>query len=206
MRKIILILIFIVTQTFIIGQNYNTAIGIKLSPGIATYYIKDIDINLSRFSTNAGIEVTQRIYKDKLFIETGLCIFDRGFKENKHIIDDYGVDWGLRKRKEFYYYLNLPISLKFKYKGFFVGTGPNINYNIANRTSCKLDGEQMVSTDNSDESVPFLFGGQFFLGYELKLSNKFIISSDGYFNSTFKGPLINYGLDIGLKYILSNKK
>ena len=122
MRKTILILIFLTTQFYILGQNYNTTLGIKLSPGIATIYNSVLkQSNYCRFSTTFGLEVKQRLFKDKLYLESGLNLIDRGIKIHAHLTDQYGNDLGISKAKAINYYLLLPISLTFQYKGFFVG-------------------------------------------------------------------------------------
>jgi len=204
MKKTILTLTFLVTQIFIFGQNYNTTLGIKLSPGIATFYNSGLhNDNSYRFSTTAGLEIIQRIYKDKLYIETGLQLFDRGSGHRLNAMDEYGNELGLMKSKEIDYYLTLPISLLFKSKGIFIGAGPNINYYLTRRFV--LDGK-LISTERSFGQDNYIFGAQFFLGYEMKLSDNFLISFDGYVNPTFKAQYLNYGIDIGLKYILINQK
>lgn len=204
MKKTSLTFILLATQTLIFGQIYNTTIGIKLSPGMATYY--NLMFNRSeafRFSTTAGIEIKQRIFKDKLYIESGLNFFDRGSKAKIQISDQNGNDLGISKSSEFDYYLTLPISLIFMYKGFFFGTGPNINYYLTRRFV--VDGK-LISTGRTNWQENFIYGAQFFSGYELKLPKRFLISFNGFVNPTFKVHYINYGLDIGLKYTLSKQK
>jgi hypothetical protein len=206
MRKSILISLFFAIQIFIYGQNYNTAIGIKLSPGIATLNpgLVTNTFDYSRFSTSGGLVITQRIFKDKLFLESGLHFVDRGDKHHEYIINSAGLiagDKGIYRKHDFY--LCLPISLIFNYKGFFIGAGPNINYFLVGETISKY--EQTITYKESYYG-DFILGGQFFLGYEIKLCNKFLMSFDGFLDHPFTGHYLNYGIDVGFKYSLHKKR
>jgi hypothetical protein len=204
MKKIILTLTLIATQILLFGQDSITTIGIKINSGVASIYNSlDKNINFSRFSTNAGLEIRHGLFKNKIFIESGLNFIDRGYKVNQQTIDINGNNIELMKSKEIEYYLSLPIIVSYKFKGIFIGAGPNINYFLARRFI--VDGK-LISADSSYQKNTIIFGGQCFLGYEMGLSDNLLISFDGYVNLTFKVHFINYGLGIGLKYILIKHK
>lgn len=201
MKKTILILIFTAFQLLIYGQEYNTTLGIKLGPGITTLYSPIIqDIHYTRFSAFAGIEVRQRIFKDKLYIETGLNLIDRGYKLNPvTLTDETGRTMEIGKSSSHLIYLSLPVSLMFKFKGFFIGAGPNLNYLAAYRLY--YNGELLNSKRGSLDYY-FDYGAQLYLGYEFILTNRLLLSLDGYGNAIFRSHLMNYGFGIGLKYVL----
>jgi len=193
----------IVIQTLLFGQDYNTTIGIKLNPGVATIYNtigKNVDY--ARFSTSGGFELRQRIIKDMFYLETGVYFFDRGYRNKANYTDDLG-NLGGKAGQEIEYYLNVPISLTFNYKGLYIGAGPNINYYLARRFI--YDGE-LISTDKSYQSEDIIFGGQLFVGYEFNLSDKLLLAFDGFVNPTFKVNFLNCGLGIGLKYVLTKSE
>ncbi|MEI6852892.1 MAG: hypothetical protein WCL06_08620, partial [Bacteroidota bacterium] len=82
MKKIILALFINSIAISLTAQNYNTTIGIKLMPGISSVYHRPAGLGyLGSFSMNGGIVVGQRIFKDMLFIETGLFYFEKGISD-----------------------------------------------------------------------------------------------------------------------------
>jgi hypothetical protein len=200
MKKVLLILTFLATRVLLFGQDSCTTIGIIMNPGIATIYNPLVkNLNYSRFSTSAGLEIKHSLYKNKIYIESRLDFIDRGFKVNQHIFDIYGNDLGLVKSKEIEYYLSLPIIVSYKFKGIIIGVGPYINYYLARRY---IVNGKLISTDKNYQHKNILFGVQCYLGYEMRLSNNLLLSFDGYVNPTFSIDFINYGLGIGLKYVL----
>jgi len=204
MKKIILTLTFIAIRILLYGQDSTTTIGVNISPGVASVYNSKIkNVNFSRFSTSAGLEIKHGLYKNKIFIESGLNFIDRGYKINEQSIDINGNNFGFMNTKEIEYYLSLPITMSYKLKGLFIGAGPNINCFLARRFI--VDGK-LISTDSSYQRNKIIFGAQFLLGYEMRLSHNLLISFDGYANLTFKVNFINYGLGIGIKYILIKSK
>ncbi|MEI6853019.1 MAG: hypothetical protein WCL06_09255, partial [Bacteroidota bacterium] len=119
------------------------------------------------------------------------------------VTDEYGNPTGTLRFKEMNYFLSLPVSLIYKFKGFYVGAGLNINYYLTRRFV--VDGK-LITTEKISDLDNITFGAQFSLGYELKLPKQFLMTFDAYANPTFKYRYLNYGIGVGLKYIICKPK
>ena len=188
--------------SLIYGQNNSTTIGFKFNPGIATIYKPLVkDIKYARFSTNGGIEIRQGIFKEMLFVESGVHLLDRGYSITGNYTDISGNNLGKITSKEIEYFISIPITFIYKQNGIYFGAGPNINYYLARKFV--ING-QVISRD---KSYPYLtnniiYGFQILAGYEFELNEKLLVDFDSYINPTFKYKYMNFGLGIGLKYSL----
>jgi hypothetical protein len=199
MKKNIFILHLLMISTCLSAQNYNSSIGIKYNPGIATLYNPFIKgMSYYRFSQSGGIELS-RLISDKFYLETGLFLYDRGYKVDQHYTDNNGNYIGINTSIETQYYLTLPFNLKYKQNGFYFGAGPNINYYLARRFYYNGD---LISKQKVPQSDNIIFGAQAFLGYEMKLSARYLLTVDAFINPTLEPRFMNYGLGVGVRYIL----
>jgi hypothetical protein len=203
MKNTITTLAFLFLCSLIIGQDYHTTIGIKLNPGIATIYKPIVrNISYARFSACAGIEVRQRVFQDKFYLESGVYLLDKGFAISTYYNDVLNNKQVAQSSREMEYYVSLPISFIFKHNGIYFGAGPNINYYLARNFF--LNGK-LISKDKSYQPNDIVFGIQALTGYELKLSKKMFLAFEGYISPTLKVKYLNYGLGFGIKYALTKK-
>ncbi|MBT3421211.1 MAG: outer membrane beta-barrel protein [Bacteroidetes bacterium] len=211
MKKASFFFVLIVFQTLAFGQDYKTAVGIKLNPGIATYFFS---ADHSRFALSGGFEVNQKIINDHFFIEMGLQVLDRGGKITANFEDEYGNFLGEKTQRIHTYYLSSPFSIGYAYQRFYISSGLNFNFELGVVKNLEgatiIDSFLLISHPIINESL-IQFGWQIAFGYKFPVSDYLFITIDSYLNKDYKNKSFwgdinyygdNYGIGIGLKYIL----
>ncbi len=201
MKRNILTIAIITLASFLIAQETNTTIGIKLYPGFSTVTDAGISEITPIFSFSGGIELKQRLVKDLIYLETGLYRFDRGYEISISTTDQNGQFIGVVPSTEHNYYLMIPLLAHFKLKQFYVAGGIHFNYYLSRKYF--FDGE-LISEEKNSFLKEFPIGLQFNGGYEFPVNDKISVSTELFFNQVFKEKVINYGVGVGLKYALGN--
>lgn len=194
--KIQLFILSIVFKTILLqAQDYNTTIGLKVYPAFSTIYNQGVfeayDIDFyNRFTFSKGLEFKQRLYKNSIYLESGLYLFERG--HNSSDLQAGSIVFGRLDR-----HMTLPISLITKFNNFYCGIGSNLNYYLQTKTfhNGALAGKGRFTPHNH-----FLIGAQVYTGYEFKIANNILGSVDVFVSPTFTPKYINYGLGIAVKY------
>lgn len=197
MRKIIFTIWFITITAFLFAQTAKTTIGIKLYPGFSTY--KDISLteDAPLFSLSGGIEVRQHLFRNLIFLETGMYVFNRGIKFSLNATDQNGNFIGLIPSKDSNQYLMVPVLAIFKFKNFQIGAGVHGNYYLSRKFT--VEGE-VVDEEKNLSFKKFTLGIQFVSGYEFTINDRLAANTEVYLNQLFKDKFINYGAGIGLRY------
>lgn len=200
MKKQALVILGLIFSISLFGQDYKTTIGLKLYPSFSTSYeAAFLNKNTSRFNFSGGLEIRQSLFKDLIYLETGISFFDRGFKVDLNFVDLNSNTEDSEIAKEVHSYLLLPLSMVFKFNRFYGGVGINLNYFLQRKYFLN---DQLESSERLFSQKDFIFGGQVFAGYEFSIKENILISVEGFLNPTTSVRYLNYGLGIGLKYAL----
>ena len=189
-----LFIAFGLSSTISHAQSHKTTVGLQFSPSASSTEFT----NSSKFSMNGGLEVQYR-FSDHFSIESGVHLFNRGFKErNLSTIDINGnfseLTFALDRKM-----IMIPATLMFNYNHFYIGIGPNINYVVSNQF-VSVQGNSVQGKTNVDIDDRFAFGGQLILGYNFNLTERLSLDVETYYNTTFEDfNFYNYGIGIGIK-------
>ncbi|MBW8049110.1 MAG: hypothetical protein FVQ77_01975 [Cytophagales bacterium] len=192
----------------LIAYKKKLTLGFYFLPGIstinriATKYKPFVKDNYSRISFNGGLEIKTELKEDRFYLQSGVFLFDRGYKINFVYTDSSGIPAGELKSSEVQYYLGIPISFIVKYRLFYGGIGITFNYFIKRKF---IVNKVVISTESPDYLVTkFLVGILLKLGIEKEINDKLSISWELYVSPTFKKRFMNYGIGLGVNYKLNN--
>jgi len=193
----------------LIAYKKKLTLGFYFLPGISTIYkpfFKDnyssFKYNYSRISFNGALEIKRELKEDRYYLQSGVFLFDRGYKINFVYTDSSGIPAGELKTSEVRYYLGIPISFILKYRLFYGGIGITFNYFIKRKF---IVNKVVISTESPDYLVTkFLVGILLKLGIEKEINDKLSISWELYVSPTFKQRFMNYGIGLGLNYKLNH--
>ena len=203
MKEELLTITLILVSLLRTAQDDRTTIGLTIYPGISTITNPVENQEFSRFSLSGGVEFRQPVYKNKIFISSGLYIFNHGFNFEAEGTDENGNILGLFTGEDIHNHLTLPISAIFKFGHFYAGAGMNMNYYLNRKTFL---GDELILSQRDFFQKKVSYGFQFIGGFEFAINEHFVVGTELFVNSFFNQPLINYGLGIGLKYAFLNKE
>lgn len=185
------------------AQDYNTLVGVKLAPSVgyifSNKYLKNEQTTTKCFSYS--IHARQNIYKQKLFIETGLGVMNRGYELTLSNIDTAG-NTIINNGKEKINLLSIPIFIVYKHKNIYAGSGYSFEKTIGRKF---ILNNQLVSTDI--QYVEFLHGIHVFTGYERLIAKKVLGSVEASYSAASRDHtevgLANLGISLNVNYVLS---
>jgi len=169
---------------------------------LATVYWRPAwDLVVPRFSTCLGISVSHRVSRSGVFIETGLCLMDRGYNTRQVHQDGSGNEL-VETSREFDYYLMVPASIGTQLGRISFSAGLSFNHYVARRFYLN---NQFV-TDSKIPIAAFAIGAQFSAGYGVEVGPNFKLICGAYVNAIHGIKFFNYGAMIRVSRNLSRNK
>jgi len=206
MLRIILTALPVVLACFpLCAQTYNRSYGLSLMPGVATRIpqrgnSQQTSLDEARLTFGAGAGFEQRIVGKHWYLRTGLQFMDRGYtgSASARFLDPSAPPAALVPYRENLLFVTLPVSAAFHLKGFVAGAGGNVGYPLQRRQTF-LKGYSL--TDREFRPELRLFGAQAFVGYDLVIEERLLLSLQAFATATFDPCYANAGISIGLKYV-----
>jgi|GEM_PF-6728870 hypothetical protein len=201
-QKNILLFVIMLSVNNLYGQNI--AVELSAMPGIHRQLFDPV-FPKNNFQMNGGFFITKS-FSNKFSLSTGL---NTRILKSKRTYDTYyhgyydHTDTVLTKRS----YLELPLNCGYKWNGFYVRGGININYLMGYLYQFNNE----IESKQKPNDMNLLLGLNMNVGYQIKLAEQWYINSAIFydypilFSNPFKSPLMNYGLMVGLGYHLKSK-
>ncbi len=197
-KGFMLILAFTWVLNGLYGQDYKTSIGIKFNPGYGIL-ISEPEIKEPRNTFSGGIEINHRIIKDHVYLNTGVFVYDKGFKTATDFYNLYG-DFIFSYNSYYYqYYIGVPLNLVYKRKYLYFGYGASLNYSLNKRFDTY---DESIDYEQFTGDRKFLIEGQMLAGIEFNLFKKLLIDFEANLSIGSVNPFFNCGAGVGLKYKL----
>ncbi len=184
------------------AQDYKTSVSAQLNPGLATMFNPFIGFYTNnRLALSGGLTVKQRITAKKIYLETGVLFSDKGSGGKIPFTDVAGNPINEQRYRMHSYFITVPLNIIFHFRKFYAGVGPSFNYGVYQTSklgSMKLISQKMQSPFNT------MFGSQLMLGMEQSLTERIFVNAEVNMANTFGTTrYFNYGLGVGVNYILS---
>lgn len=201
-KYLLLILNVVLISTLFAQPPKQTNIGFNTFSGLANCPRCLADPMFFITVPAAELKLQRQIVQG-LYAELGVNFQERGIRDEVEIIDNQGEHVETWEFKEQLFFAGIPLSVLYKFRGFYAQAGATINY-FAHRRF--INNGQLVSTDRGIFS-PIHWGTQFAVGYEFEFSNRLALSMALLHTSVYltEAPsrFVTRGISGGLLYKLS---
>jgi hypothetical protein len=156
-----------------VGEGKGLWLAVKIDPSLTGhaggYQSNEFySASTQRFTLSAGVDFGVEIIKDKWYFDTGINLFDWGFKE----IGETEGDPEVHSYRESYLNLTIPAAVTYRIKMFDVGLGVNVSYLLNH--SHTADGVMVNSNSPTHFMTPspadyWLLGGHLKVGVNIQI-------------------------------------